>query len=90
MTSPIRSQITSPVVSPATLPGKGPFTIPLRTLLIVRCQPVVFESTTYVPGTPLEGAGSELSVPLVRPVPEWLEKGARALCAWSAEMRAHA
>jgi hypothetical protein len=27
--------------------------------------------------------------PLVRPGPEWLEKGARALCAWSAEMRPH-
>src|SRR5438128_4816473 len=39
--------------------------------------------------SPLEGAGFEPSVPLVRPVPEWLEKGARALCAWSAEMRAH-
>src|SRR5262245_2522056 len=25
---------------------------------------------------------SEPSVPLMRPVPEWLEKGARALCAW--------
>jgi isopenicillin N synthase-like dioxygenase len=24
-----------------------------------------------------------------QPVPEWLEQGARALCAWSAEMRAH-
>jgi hypothetical protein len=36
-----------------------------------------------------EGAGFEPSVPLIRAVPEWLEKGARALCAWSAEMRAH-
>ena len=41
------STLRSPVV--AAHPGKGPFTIPLRTLLIVRCQPVVFESTTYVP-----------------------------------------
>jgi hypothetical protein len=55
MTSPIRSQITSPV-SPAALPGKAPFTIPLRTLLIVRCQPVVFESTTYVPGDAAGGS----------------------------------
>ena len=39
--------------------------------------------------SPLEGAGFEPSVPLIRPVPEWPEKGARALCAWSAEMRAH-
>jgi len=38
---------------------------------------------------PLEEAGFEPSVPLVRPVPEWLEKGARTLCARSAEMRAH-
>ena len=36
--------------------GKGPFTIPLRTLLIVRCQPVVFESTTYVPGDAAGGS----------------------------------
>ena len=33
----------------------------------------------------LEGGGFEPSVPLVRRVPEWFEKGARALCAWSAE-----
>ena len=25
----------------------------------------------------------------IGPLPEWLEKGARAVCAWSAEMRAH-
>jgi hypothetical protein len=37
----------------------------------------------------LEEAGFEPSVPLVRRVPEWLEKGAGALCAWSTEMRAH-
>ena len=39
--------------------------------------------------SPLEGAGFEPSVPLVRSVPEWLKKGARALCARSAEMRAY-
>ena len=38
--------------------------------------------------SPLEEAGFEPSVPLVQPAPEWLEKGARALCTWSAEMRA--
>src|ERR1700730_10275596 len=42
----------------------------------------------FATDSPLEGAGFEPSVPLVRPVPEWLEKGARALCAWSVEMRA--
>ena len=36
----------------------------------------------------LEEAGFEPSVPLVQRAPEWLEKGARALCTWSAEMRA--
>jgi len=45
--------------------------------------------TEFVADSPLEGAEFEPSVPLVRPVPEWLENGARALCAWSAEMRAH-
>ena len=45
--------------------------------------------TEFAADSPLEGAGFEPSVPLVRPVPEWLENGARALCAWSAEMRAH-
>jgi hypothetical protein len=40
--------------------------------------------------SPQEEAGFEPSVPLVQPVPEWLEKGARALCAWSAEMCAPA
>jgi len=39
----------------------------------------------FAPDSLLEGAEFEPSVPLVRPVPEWLEKGARALCAWSAE-----
>ena len=39
--------------------------------------------------SPLEKAGFEPSVSLVRPVPIWLKKGARALCARSAEMRAH-
>jgi hypothetical protein len=56
------------------------FTIPLRTLLIVHCQPVVFESTTYVRGDAAGGSRIEPSVRLVRSVPEWLEKGARALC----------
>ena len=36
-----------------------------------------------------ERAGFEPSVPLVRPVPNWLEKGASALCARSAAMRAY-
>ena len=43
----------------------------------------------FAPDSPLEEAGFEASVPLVRPVPNWLEKGARALCARSAAMRAH-
>ena len=47
------------------------------------------QKVRFAPDLALEGGGFEPSVPLVRPVPEWLEKGARALCAWSAEMRAH-
>jgi hypothetical protein len=38
--------------------------------------------------SPVERGGFRPSVPLVRPVAEW-RKGIKALCAWSAEMRAH-
>src|SRR6516162_4142181 len=40
----------------AAPPGKDPFTIPLRTLLIVCCQAMVFKSTTYVPGDAAAGS----------------------------------
>ena len=46
------------------------------------------QKVRFAADSPVEEAGFEPSVPLVQPAPEWLEKGARALCTWSAEMRA--
>src|SRR5215472_9858807 len=50
-------------------------------------EPTNLSNDTVGADSPLEGEGFEPSVPLVQPAPE---KGARALCARSAEMRAHA
>src|SRR5882672_12601961 len=65
-TASVRDDRYRRILVVAARSGEGPFTIPLRSLLIVCCQPVVFESTTYVPGTPLELARFAVLVPLPR------------------------
>jgi hypothetical protein len=54
----------NPVI--AAHPGEDPFTIPLRALLIVCCQPVVSESTTYVRGDAAGASGNRTRRPIVK------------------------